>query len=954
MRFPALLTILPAFLIAFNPALAEQAQVAEPNWAFEDSDIRVDPAFHFGVLPNGMRYILRTNATPEGTALVRLNIGSGSLDETETERGLAHFLEHMAFNGSKRIPEGEMIKLLEREGLAFGADTNAATGLERTLYMLNLPRNDPALLDTALMLMRETASELLIEQDAVDRERGIVLAERRDRRNFAYKQLEDQFEFAAPNARFKDRLPIGTLDVLENASAADIRGYYARNYVPENTVLVVVGDFPVELLEERVKHWFADWQPAPDPAEPQTGPVDVDRRSDIDIYTDPALPENITVTRYGPWIDEPDTIANRQQGLLRRVGYGIINRRLAALARGADAPFRGASFGTSDVFEDARATTLSVSTADGEWQNGLVAAATTVREALAFGFSQAEVDEQLARLRTSLQDNASASKTRSNSALVSLALGLVDNDTIPSTPESALERFEAFADRITPEAAHEAVLEESVRLLDPLIRYQGREQPAGGREAILAAWDAAMSARIAAPELGERKEFAYQDFGAPGRIVSDTRDDRFGFRLIRFANGLRLNLKQTDIREDRISFRLTLDGGDLLNTAEDPLKTALFSSLSAGGLGAHSQDELESILAGRSVRLSLTSLSDAFRMSGTTTPRDLELQLQLLAAGLTDPGYRSEGVERYRRSIAQFFASLDATPGQALGNRIGGILSDNDPRFTLQPETAYAERSFEQLAADVGDRLANGAIELALVGDLDEDSVIATVAATLGALPPREAEFNAREEARQRKFTDQRGTRVLTHTGEADQALIRIVWPTTDDSDLTEALRLNLLAHIVEIKLQEKLREELGQAYSPSAGSSTSRVWRGYGTFSLNASVEFVQLEAAREAIGAMLTELRDGQLDEDTVNRARRPMLEDYDNILKSLGGWMSFADRAQSEGDRLDRYFAAPDILKAFRPGDLVAAVRQYLGENESVEILVVPKGDESTLQPQPAVGN
>lgn len=946
MRFPVMLAALAALALQPTPAFAEQpaapaaAAAAEPLWAFEASDIPVDPAYRFGVLDNGMRYILRQNATPEGTAMVRLHIGSGSLDENEDERGLAHFLEHMAFNGSKRIPEGEMIKLLEREGLAFGADTNASTGLEQTVYRLDLPRNDESLLETVLMLMRETASELLIDEDAVARERGIILAERRDRTNFAYKSLIDQLEFTAPGARFIDRLPIGALEVLENAPAATLRGFYRRTYVPANTTLVIVGDFPIDLMEARVRHWFADWTAAPDPVEPVTGPVDIARSGETDIYVDPALPESVSVSRYAAWEDRPDTIANRQQGLLRQVGNGIVNRRLQALARGADAPFRGASFGTGDLFEDARSTTLTVSTPDGEWRKGLNAAGIAVRTALSYGFSQAEVNEQLASIRTSLENAASSSETRTHAALAAMALSLVDDERIPSTPQSALERFEEFAGEITPDAALAAVMADAAALDDPLIRYQGRSEPEGGADALRAAWNAVASAVIAAPNWAEQAEFAYQDFGTPGAVVSDTRDERLGIRLIRFANGVRLNLKQTDIRKDQVSYRLTLDGGELLNTADDPLKTELVATLPAGGLGKHSQDELATILAGRSVGISIGANGDSFQMGGTTTPRDLELQLQLLTAALVDPGYRSEGVERYRRGIAQFFASLDATPGQALNNKIGGILSDGDPRFTLQSREAYEARTFEQLATDIGDRLAKGAIELALVGDFDEQAAIDNVAKTLGALEPREAEFNPREEARQRPFTAERGTRMITHTGEADQALIRMIWPTTDDSDLREALRLELLGLVVRVRLQEELREALGQAYSPSAGSSPSRVWRGYGTFSLNVAVDRAQLDPARSAIGAMLDGLRDGKLDDDTVNRARQPLLENYDNLLKSLGGWMSLTDRAQSEADRLDRYFAAPDILKSFTAQDIVSAAQQYLASDAAVELLVVPE--------------
>ncbi len=939
MRLIALFAALTAFALSPVPALAQDSENSAPTWAFEESDIPVDPAFHFGVLENGMRYILRENRTPEGTALVRLHIGSGSLDETESERGLAHFVEHMAFNGSKRIPEGEMIPLLEREGLAFGADTNASTGFERTLYMLNLPRNDEDLLETALMLMRETASELLIEQDAVDRERGIILAERRDRNNFAFKAAVDGFEFSAPNARFVQRVPIGTLEVLENASAEDLRGFYERNYVPENAVLVIVGDYPVDLLEERVKHWFADWQGAAEPVDPVTGPVDVTRNGETDIYVDQALNETISVTRYAAWEERKDTIANRQQGLLRQVGYGIINRRLATLARGENAPFRAAGFGTGEVFEDARSTTLTVTTSDGEWRDGLIAAGTELRKALQYGFSEAEVAEQVARLRTSIENTARGSNTRSNGALVSAALNLVQSENIPSTPESSLKRFEAFVDQITPEAAFAAVLADTVALDAPLIRFQGRSEPDGGAEALMAAWAEVQAIEIAAPEFSETAEFAYQDFGTPGEIETDETDDRLGIRKIRFANGVMLNLKQTDINEDRIQYRVRIDGGNLLNTAEAPLTTALVSSLAGGGLGEHSQDELVSILAGRSVRLAVSSANSGFRMSGTTTPRDLELQMQLLAAGITDPGYRPEAVERFRRGVAQFFASLDATPGQALGNQIGAILSDGDPRFSLQSEEAYAALTFEQLREDIGDRLTNGAIEIALVGDFDEQAVIASVAATLGALPQRERDFQPRDEARDRPFTVNREIRTITHSGEADQALIRIVWPTTDDSDHAENVRLGLLARVVQIRLQEVLREELGQAYSPSANSSLSRTWRGYGTFNINVAVDYSQLDAAREAIMGMTAELR-GSVDADTVDRARQPLLERYENLLKSLGGWMSLVDDVQSEPERLERYFNAPGLINAVAPEDIRAAAEAYLAPNEAVQILVVPE--------------
>ena len=933
-----------------SPAHAQDQSVGnpsvQPDWVFEESDVPVDPDFVFGTLDNGMRYIVRQNSTPEGTALVRMRIDSGSLDETESERGLSHFIEHMAFNGSTGIPEGEMIKLLEREGLAFGADTNASTGFSAITYMLNLPRNDEKLLGTALMLMRETASELLIEPAAVERERGVILAERRDRRNFSQRALEDSFAFSTPDARYAQRLPIGTLDVLENASADQMHRLYKRSYTPANTVLVIVGDIPAATMEQAIQARFSDWQGGPALVDPATGPIDIRRSGLTDIYIDPALSEAVSISQYRSWQDRPDTQANRRKNALRVVAYAIVNRRLARLARSKDAPYRSASFSSGELFEDARATSISVSSLDGEWREGMLAAVSQVNQALTYGFTQSEIAEQLANRRTALENAVEGEASRSNSSLVNGALSLIANDRIPTQARFRLDQFEAMVDDFTAERLLAALKADVAPLDDPLIRFQGRTAPKGSGEALRATFTEAMALPIAAPEDKGAAEFAYTDFGAPGTIVTDTNDDRLGFRYITFANGVRLTLKQTDIQKDRVSYRVAVDGGRLLNSAENPLATYLVPSLPSGGLGQHSQDELLSILAGRSVGFRITNSEDAFILGGATTPRDLELQLQLITAGLTDPGYRSEGLEQFRRRIDNFFNTLHSTPARSYSSHAGAILSDNDPRFSLLPKNEYFALDFTKLQSAIEGRLQSGAVEVALVGDFQSDDAIAAIAKTLGALPPRETDFLPREDARTRSFTQTRGEQILRHKGEADQSLVRIIWPTNDDGDAAEVVILRLLARVVRIELQQRLREELGQAYSPTAVSQMSHFYRGHGTFSINASVEASQIEATRSAIAGLLDALQSQPIDLDLVERARKPLLEDYDNALKRLGGWMPVAWRAQSEPERVERFLAYPDILKAVTPADLQAAAQRYLALDRAVEFLVLPE-EAATIQ-------
>ncbi len=929
--------------------IASAAAIAPaPDWAFEKSDVPVDPGYRFGRLANGMRYVIRQNATPKGTALVRMQVDAGSLDETDTERGYAHYVEHMAFNGSTNVPEGEMVKLLERHGLAFGADTNASTGFERTTYMLDLPRNDPELLDIALMLMRETASELTFSPSAVDRERGVVQAEMRDRNTYALRNVEDQLNFAFPGSKVAQRLPIGTPESLAGATADGLKAFWQREYVPDHTTLYVIGDFDAALVEQKIKDRFGTWQKTPAEPRPLAGPIAIDDKDKADIYIDPALSERVSISRKGPWLDEPDTLAQREENLLRQIGYAIINRRLLSRTREANAPFRNASFGTSDVFKEARSTELGIDTVDGKWRRGMIEAVVEYRRAMAFGFTADEVAEQVAIIRTANANAAKGEATRSHAQLLGAAQALVISNKVPDTPTNSMNRLEALLPRITPEAVQAALSRELVPLESPLLRFQGRTPPADGEKGLKSAWTEALAAQIRPLERKAAGNFGYTDFGAAGQVVSDAVEPKLGIRTIRFANGVRLNLKRTDLKQDQVLVQVSVDGGDMLATRDQPLATRMMSVLALGGLGKHSKDELDTMLAGRTVSANYGSTDETFVLLTGTTPRDLELQLQLAAAQVVDPGYRSEGQVLFLQSINNMFASLRATPGSALSADMGAILSDKDPRFSLGSVEDYRKLTFDKLRGAITDRLRNGAIEIGVVGDLDEDATVAMVARTFGALPPREPDFRPYEDRRDRPFTAERKRHVLRHTGTKDQALATFVWPTRDGEDLDPALQLQMLERVMRIEITDTLREKLGKAYSPGASSSTSRTWRGFGTFSISASVDVKELPATRAAILETVAAMRDAPVSEDQLLRAREPVLEGLENVLKTNSGWLTFVDRAQTEPDRIDRYLRSRELLKAVTPAQIQALARKYLTADGAVEFNVLPEGVDDPVSP------
>ncbi len=925
-----------------HEVVAPQDDADHDPWGIADSDLPIDPEYRLGVLDNGMRFVIRPNGTPAGQGMVYLWINAGSLGEDEDQLGYAHFLEHMAFNGSTNVPEGEMIPLLEREGLAFGPDTNASTGFDRTIYQLNLPRNDVALLDTALMLMRETASNLLLEPEAVAREIGVIQSERRVRDTFQLRNQLDQFDFAYPGSGIATRWIGGTDETIDAATPERLRDYYERWYQPDNAAIIVVGDFDPEVAEDMVRQYFADWQGHTTEEVPDGGPVEIDLQGQTDIYLDPALPESITVSRLGPWIDRPDTIATRQQRVLRQIGYGIISRRLQRLQRVEDPPYRAAGFNTGDILEAGRETSLIVQAAEGEWQRGLAAAQEEYRRAMEFGFSASEVAEQVANLRAAIESNAAGAATRNNSDFITGALTLLGDGQVPTTPQTALERFNEHEPNITPETVLAALRDDVIPLDNPLIRFTGATAPEGGTEALRTAWDAGMATELAAREDVEVSTFAYSDFGPEGEIVSDSVEPLLGIREIRFANGVMLNLKQTDLEQDRISVQINVDGGQMLDTREAPLATAMTSSFISGGLGAHTLDDLVSALAGKQVGLGVSAQEETFRFSATTTPRDLEIQLQLFAAAISDPAYRPTGEEQYRRSVINWFAQRNATPENAVGFAEDEIISDNDPRFSIQPREDYMALTFAGLRDAISDRLDHGAIEVAIVGDFDEQQAIDFVARTLGALPAREEGFGDYADNRQRSFTADRSPRVVYHDGEPNQALIRMIWPTRDGEDFRESMKLEVLERIMRIKLTESLREELGQTYSPSVSASQSRTWPGWGTFTINASIAETDVDSAREAMLATVAELRGAPVDEDVLLRARAPHVEAYENLLKTNDGWMQLVDRAQTQADRLQRYAEGIELLQMITPEDVQAIAQLYLDPAQRVEITALPESE------------
>jgi zinc protease len=947
--------VFAAALLASPLAAADAPQGAERTepWNAGTSDMEPDRSIIYGRLPNGLRYAIRHNDRPQNQVLVRLAVDFGSAAEADDEQGLAHFIEHMAFNGSTNVPEGEMVRILERLGLSFGADTNASTSYTQTQYRLDLPKADPALIERALFLLRETASEILFDPKAVDRERGVVISEMRLRENFQFQSGRAANDLFYPGTFYATRYPIGRRDILETAPAERMKALYRKYYRPDRARIVIVGPVDPVAMERQIVAKFGDWaNVGPPKGDIDICTIDTRRTGGADIFVHPEIGEAVAVQQVVADKRRPDTVDRAIMELKIQIAGGIISQRISRRSREQDVPFLGGglSFETGFCDEYARIG-ISASGKDGSWREVLPFVEQIVRQAAEYGFSEAEVTEQIKRLDSAYENAARGEATRQSAAFAN-ELVATDDDTVNSAAYRQILWLQ-----IRPFMTRHAVQQEFVgwyKKLDAPSMFLTTKNAGGiDRTALLSAYASSRAVAVAAPAMRAEKAFAYTDFGPPGSVVEDTVIADLGIRTIRFANGVLLNIKQTDFEDNRVRYALRIDGGELhFGRQHATLARLMSGAFASGGLEAHDIEDLTALLAGTTVSAGFGVADDYFGASGAVAPVDLERQMQILAAYVSHPAYRDSALRLFRRPLPELYASLDATPANALAVEAARIMNDHDPRFSLEPIEKLQAADFAMLKAALGDALTANRLEIALVGDVDADAAIASVARTFGALPDRTNPPKTYEAERTAAWSAATGTFDIAHKGEANQLAWRRVWTTTGDSDQRMTQTMDLLARIISLRLIDELREKLGATYGGSANSAMSDVYPGRGTFSVSTNGDPKDLAVIEAAVDAIITEILAGPVDRDLFDRARKPVLESYADWRRQNATWIGVASQAQTDPDRLDRFRSGEARFASITPDDIWTLAKRYLARPAQFTFRALPA--KPVIAATPATAN
>jgi len=915
-----------------------------PFWPHEKSDLAADPAVHFGTLENGFRYVLMHNSNPEGRVSMHLNVQAGSVQETDGQKGLAHFLEHMLFNGSENFAPGELIKYFQSIGMQFGADANAHTGFFETVYDIFLPAGDQENLEKGLLVMQDYAGGALLIPAEIERERKVILAEKRSRDSAAYRTFVATLAFELPDARITQRLPIGTDAVLNSAGRDVLKDYYDAWYRPDNMMLVAVGDFDIVLAASLVESSFAGLR-ARAVAKP---PVDFGSIRHAGIRTFHHLEKEAGTTSVTIEVLEKaapvhDSEAFQKEMIRKNIADRIVQDRLDADVGRPDVPGTDAAIGSGLFLNQIRYAMLSAEGEPDEWQRILAFLEQTLRTALEHGFFEAELDRAKKEFLSELAVAVKKKETRESKSLARQLIRSLNADRVFRSPDQEYEMFTAFIQGLTLEDVHGAF----GRSWSPdhrLIMVTGNADLSklqGGAEAAIAqVFNNSRRTTVMPP--ADKNIIAFPYLAPPeenGRIKNRVEIEDLGVIQVEFENGFRLNLKKTDFKNNEIVASLSFGAGRSGEPGTLPgLAELSMAVINESGLGRLDKDELKAALAGKNTDVVFNIDPSRFMFQCQTIPGELVLMFELLYAHLSDPGFKKDAFSLSQKRFEQQYKELSHTVEGAMTLSGRRFLSSGDSRFGLPPYEIFTRLTLAQVREWVEDALNHEPLELSIVGDFDVEPAIDLAGRFFGSLAPRRSAGDIGR-ADGPVFPIGKELRIDVET-EIPSALVVVAYPTDDMWDIRRTRRLAVLADLFSERLRVNIREKLGESYSPFAYNRGSRVYEGYGYLVAMIETNPAKADLVVLEVRKIAANLAKKGVSEDEIHRVLEPTINRIQDMRKRNGYWLGTVLTGSTQHPRQIAWSRTIEAdYASISSGDAAGLAKRYLVDEKAAVIVVSP---------------
>ncbi|WP_416442144.1 M16 family metallopeptidase [Leeuwenhoekiella sp. A16] len=941
--------LLPALLACSLFIFVGKAQTTEQEITSKpipEGQIPTDSNVKIGKLENGLTYYIRNNGKPEDKVELRLVVNAGSILENDEQQGLAHFMEHMNFNGTKNFQKNDLVNYLQSIGVKFGADLNAYTSFDETVYILPIPSDDPEKLEKGFQILEDWAHNTTLTDEAIDGERGVVLEEYRLGLGPDKRMLQEYLPKMLYGSKYAERMPIGKKDILENFDHETLRQFYRDWYRPDLMAVVAVGDLDVATLEKKIKEHFGKIEKPASPKARKSFDLPNHEETFVTVAQDKEAPFSQVQVMYKDTFEKPvaTTTKDYKDLVVRGLFSTMLNNRLDELRNSANPPFVfGYSYYGGTYARDKNAYQSFANTSEKGQLAGLKALLEENERVKRYGFKEGEFErakkEILARMERAYKDRDKIESGR--------VVGEYINNFLEDEPIPGIEWEYDFYKQILPTVQ----LSEINGLINSFLHDNNRVIILTGPEKeglepieeseILVLLDEVQNEALQPYEDEAIREHLIENAPKPGEITKIVNNIDLDFKTMTLSNGAKISYKITDFKNDEILFSAYSPGGTSLYDDADYIATAFANGgLDEAGIGGLSKNDLTKMMSGKIVSVSpyISNLAEGF--NGQAAPKDLETLFQMVYLYFTDLNKDQEAFNSYMSKQKSFMGNLMANPNYYYQNEIGKIRNEGNDRFIGFPTPEKMDEADYDLAyAKYKERFADpGDFHFYFVGNVDESKLKEYAMKYLAGLPSN----NSNEKWKATTFREKdEYQKVVVNKGTDPKSQVRIIWEEETPYDEDEEVAIDALGEILTIKLVEQLREEIGGVYGVGARGSMSKISFSNVTFTISFPCG---PENVYKLIEAALTEVekikKDGPTETD-LNKVKETYLQAHKEQVKQNRYWLTTLQTLDQQDKNMDEVISFEDEIKSLTTKEIQDVANKYLDQNYFLGILMPEEG-------------
>ncbi|MCP3964723.1 MAG: insulinase family protein [bacterium] len=916
-----------------------------PDTAPLDAEIPLDPALRHGRFDNGLAWYVRANRKPEKRAELRFFLNVGSLQEDDDQQGLAHFMEHMAFNGSLNFEKKELISYLETIGMRYGADINAYTSYDETVLMLTVPTDDSEVLAKAFLILEDWAHNLTLDEQAIDTERGVLIEEWRIRRGAGARLADQQIPVLYRNSRYAERLPIGKKEVLENAPYEAVRRFYGDWYRPDLMAVVAVGDFDPDKVEHLIRRHFGAIG-MPETVRPrEIWPVPGHRETLWSFTTDPEVTRTSVSVYYKLPRPETGTFGDYRNRLIEKLYSSMLNERLGEIARLADPPFLSGYSATYNLARSRLGHIQSATVEDGGVERGLEAVLVEAERVDRHGFTPTELERAKRDLERNYQHAYRERDSQPSSALAAeCGRNFLEGESMPGI-EIELELVRRFLPTIDL-AEVNRLAESWITDENRVVLVSGPEKagvPLPTKDDLLAVFDSIGKHDIA-PWIDEvRDEPLVAEAPEPGKVVSEKTIEEVGVTEWRLANGVRVVLKPTDFHNDQILLIGSSPGGHSLVADEDhPSAIVATDIIAESGFGSFSSIELRKALAGKVVAASAYISEREEGIQGRAASEDLETLFELLYLSFTAPRFDPEAYQSLRTRWQIRVENRLSRPETVWTDQMRRAQTQGHRRRRPFSKELISEIDPEKALAIYRDRFADATdFTFVLVGNFQLAEIRPLIETWLGGLPAAGRRESWRDVGVE---MPQKTTRVEVSKGLEPKSLVRLYfygpaeWSRESQSDI------QALAEVLLIRLREELREKLGVTYGAWVRGALSLRPKQEYSFRIGFGCAPEEVDHLTEVLFAELRSIQENGIDESYLDKVKEAARRQREVDLKENSFWLYELRSSYIHGHDPRWILELEESSRAVTVERLRSAARLFIDEERYVIGVLYPEGESA----------